>query len=91
MRPQLPGNRLIQIKGRRVVTPENLPGKFRPVKCAGLESFQVQIECCCHGSSVESGISRHPGKSKRRQRRGGHSALCAVALAKAHARRLTLA
>jgi hypothetical protein len=54
-------------QGCSVITPENPLSPFCPVKSAGFESFQVEIECFCHGSSVEPNISRHLSKSKGRE------------------------
>jgi hypothetical protein len=52
-----------------VITPESLFSSFRPVKSAGFEPFQVEFDCCSHGSCVGPTIYRHSGKSKRRDLR----------------------
>ena len=50
-----------------MITPEDSLSPFCPVKSASFESFQVEIECLFHGSSVELSVSRHVSKSKCRE------------------------
>ena len=66
-RSQLLSNGTVKIRGRCVITTKRILSPFRPVKSTGFEFCQVEIECCSHDSSVESSISRHLGKSKRRE------------------------
>src|SRR5437773_10820666 len=56
-----------KLRGRRVITPENLLRPVGPVESAGLEYFQVQIESFGHGSSVEPSLPRHLSNSKFRE------------------------
>src|SRR5580698_9252710 len=55
------------MQGRSVIKPENLRHPFRTVKSASFDFSQFKIRGICHSSSVEPSISRHLGKSKRRE------------------------